>query len=148
MPAWGHQRIADITRRQILELIDGIADHGTVTAARRCHARLHRLFRWSVGRGIIETSPMAYLPKPGAEVKRKRVLLDDELRLVWDAAQQIGWPIGTAIQLLILTCARREEIGALQWREINRARNEIHLEGERTKNAEPHDIPLSAAAQN
>jgi integrase len=147
LPTWGHRRIADVTRREILELIDAIADRGAVTLARRCHAHLHRLFRWSVGRGIIETSPMAYLPKPGAEVKRKRVLLDDELRLVWDAAQQIGWPMGSAIQLLILTCARRDEIGALQWREINRARHEIHLDGERTKNGEPHDIPLSAAAQ-
>jgi integrase len=148
LPAWRHQRIAEITRRQILELIDGIADRGAVTAARRCHAHLHRLFRWSAGRGIIETSPMAYLPKPGAEVKRKRVLNDDELHLVWDAAQQIGWPMGSGIQLLILTCARREEIGALRWQEVNRARNEIHLEGERTKNGEDHTIPLSVAAQD
>ena len=148
LPALRHLRIADITRGQIVEQIDVIADRGAVTLARRCHAHLHRLFRWSVGRGIIEASPMAYLPKPGAEVKRKRVLSDGELGLVWDAAQQIGWPMGSAIQLLILTCARREEIGALQWREVNRARNEIHLEGERTKNGEDHTIPLSVAAQD
>ena len=59
---------------------------------------------------------MADLPKPGAEVRRKRVLSDDELRLVWHAAQQIGWPMGSAIQLLILTSARREEMAALRWR--------------------------------
>ena len=67
---------------------------------------------------------------------------------VWQPRQQIGWPMGSAIQLLMLTAARREEIGALQWPEIDRARNEIRLEGERTKNGEPHTIPLSAAAQS
>jgi len=90
---------------------------------------------------------MAYLPKPGAEVKRKRVLNDDELRLAWAAAEQIGWPMGTAIQVLMLTCARRDEIGDLQWREFDKARNEIRLEGDRTKNGEDHTIPLSAAVR-
>jgi integrase len=148
LPAWGRHRIAEIGRRHVLELIDAIADRGAVTLARRCHARLHRLFRWSVGRGIIASNPMVDLPKPGAEVRRKRVLSDEELALAWRAAQHIGWPMGPAIQLLILTGARRDEIGALRWPEIDRTRNEIRLEGERTKNGEPHTIPLSAAAQD
>ena len=35
---------------------DGIADRGALTYARRVHAHLHRLFRGSVGRGIIDTT--------------------------------------------------------------------------------------------
>src|SRR5262249_29668905 len=110
--------IAAITRRQLAKLIDDIADRGAPTLARRCHAHLHRMLRWSVGRGIIETSPMVYLPKPGSEVKRKRVLSDVEIKLVWHAAREIGWPFGYAVKLLLLTCARRDEIGRLQWHEI------------------------------
>jgi integrase len=148
LPTWGQRRIGGIGRREILELIDTIADRGAVTLARRCHAHLHRLFRWAVGRGLIDASPMVDLPKPGAEVRRKRVLSDYELILARNAAQQVGWPIGSAIQLLMLTAARREEIGALQWSEIDRTRNEIRLEGERTKNGEPHTIPLSTSARS
>jgi integrase len=147
LPEWGPLRISEISRRQVLDLIDAIADRGAVTLARRCHAHLHRLFRWSVGRGTIDASPMVDLPKPGVEVRRKRVLSDEELAHAWRAAQQMGWPMGSAIQLLVLTAARREEIGALEWREIDRARNEIRLEGDRTKNGEAHTIPLSLAAQ-
>jgi integrase len=147
LPTWGRLRVSEISRRQVLDLIDRIADRGAATLARRCHAYLHRLFRWSVGRGVIEANPMADLPKPGEEVKRTRVLSDKELAHAWKAAGQVGWPMGSAIQLLILTAARREEIGALEWREIDIARNEIRLEGTRTKNGEPHTIPLSAAAQ-
>lgn len=148
LPTWGQRRIGEIGRREILKLIDTIADRGAVTLARRCHAHLHRLFRWSVGRGIIDASPMVDLPKPGTEVRRKRVLSDHELVLAWSAAQQVGWPMGSAIQLLMLTAARREEIGALQWSEIDRTRNEIRLQGERTKNGEPHTIPLSTSARS
>jgi hypothetical protein len=72
LPVWGERLIAAITRRDALELIDGVADRGAITMARRLHSHLHRLFRWSVGRGILETNPMTDLPKPGSAVKRDR----------------------------------------------------------------------------
>ena len=141
---WGYRKITDITRRDVLDLIDGIADRGTVTMARRMHGHLHRLFRWCVGRGIIEKSPMQDLPKPGAESSRDRVLTDDELVKIWRACDELG-AYGQAIRLLILTGARREEIGKLRWDEI--ADGAVELKGERTKNGDPRIIPLSALAR-
>jgi integrase len=145
LPAWGHRQIADIGRRDVLDLIDGIADRGAPITARRVHAHVHRLFRWAVGRGIIESNPAGDLPKPGSETRRDRVLSDEELAAVWRGCDQLGWPFGTALRLLVLTGARRDEIGALQWSEIDGA---IKLTGDRTKSGEPHVIPLSAAANN
>lgn len=46
--------------------------------------------------------------------------------------------------MLILTGARREEISQLRWSEIDG--DTIKLSGARTKNGEPHTIPLSAPA--
>lgn len=46
--------------------------------------------------------------------------------------------------MLVLTAARREEITALCWSEI--VSDAIELTGERTKNGEPHSIPLTASA--
>jgi Arm DNA-binding domain/Phage integrase family len=143
-PAWGERLIAAITRRDALELIDGVADRGAVTMARRLHAHLHRLFRWSVGRGILEVNPMADLPKPGQAVKRDRVLADSELAAVWKAAGKTAWPFGHAIKLLVLTAARRDEIGSLRWEEVHG--NEIRIPGERSKTGEPRIIPLSSPA--
>jgi integrase len=147
LPKWGGKRIADITPEDVEKLIDGVKDRGAVTLACRVHARLHRLFRWAVQRRLITASPMQGMPRPRAEIKRKRVLTDDELRCMWNAAGKIGWPMGSAIQLLVLTCARREEIGALRWIEIDRERTRILLEGDRTKNSEDHLIPLSTMAR-
>ena len=145
MPAWRDRPITAITRRDAIELIDGVVDRGAVSMARRLHAHLHRLFRWSVGRGIIEINPMADLPKPGTAVARDRVLTDAELQTVWRAAGEIGWPFGPAIRLLILTGARRQEISALRWPEIHR--DEITLAAARTKNGVPHLIPLAPQAR-
>ena len=50
------------------------------------------------------------------------------------------------MRLLILTGQRREEIGALRWREVDLQERKITLPPERTKNNRPHDVPLSSPA--
>jgi len=144
LPAWSHRQIADLGRRDVLDIIDAIVDRGSPITACMVHAHLHRLFKWSVGRGIITSNPMADMPRPANVQKRDRVLSDDELVAVWNAAGKIGWPFGDAIRLLILTGARREEVGQVKWIEI--AGDIIALDGARTKNGEPHLIPLSLPA--
>jgi integrase len=144
LPKWQHRLITEIGRRDVLDVIDAVVDQGKPIAARRLYSYLHRLFEWAIGRDIVKTNPMVGVDKPGAEVRRDRVLSDGELVKVWNAAKRLGWPHGPAFQILILTGARREEIGQLRWSEIDN--NTIKLEGSRTKNGEPHNIPLSAEA--
>ena len=112
LPFWANRQIGTITRRDVLDVLDRIADRGAVVQARRISSYLHRLFGWAQGRGIIEINPLANLPKPGSETKRDRVLTDAELLAVWNAASEFSYPFGSAVQMLILTGARREEIGA------------------------------------
>jgi integrase len=145
IPAWAHRPIAEIGRRDVRDLIDGIVDRGAVIMARRVHGHLHRLFVWAVGRDIIAANPMTGLPMPGAETSRDRTLTDDELVAVWKGADNLGFPFGPAHQMLILSGARREEIGQLRWAEIDG--DTITLEGNRTKNGSPHTVPLSSAAR-
>ena len=141
---WQHRPISEIGRRDVLDVIDAVADKRKPIAARRLHSYLHRLFTWAIGRGIIDINPLANVDKPAQENKRDRVLSDVELVKVWNAAERLGWPYGPAFQILILTGARRDEIGRLRWKEIDN--NTIKLEGARTKNGEAHNIPLSVAA--
>ena len=145
LPAWEGRQISTINRRDINDLIDGVVDRGAVTMARRLHAHLHRLFRWAVGRGILETNPMAHLPKPGGEVPRDRVLSDAELAQVFKNVSKLHpAPSGPMFHVLILTGARRTEIAALRWSEIKD--DTIILPRERTKAGEVHSIPLAPQA--
>ena len=145
LPAWEDRQLSTIGRRDINDLIDAVTDRGAITMARRLHAYLHRLFRWAVGRGILETNPMAHLPKPGSENPRDRVLTDAELAQVFKNATKLRpTPYGPMYQLLILTGARRNEIAALRWSEIKD--DTIILGRERTKVGKVHSIPLSPQA--
>src|SRR5262245_51914399 len=146
-PLWQHRQMASITREEIADMLDVIAKRGAMAMSRRTQAHVHRLFRWAAGKARIPANPMTDLEKNGKEVKRRRSLSDEELRLAWRAASEISWPLGHATKLLILTLARRDEIGAMRWDELDLANNEIRLEGARFKNDEPQLIPLSSMAR-
>jgi integrase len=141
LPAWQHRSIAEIGRRDVLDLIESVS---APMMARRTFSAIHRMLNWCVRRGIIEHNPASNIDRPGVAVSRERVLNDRELVAVWNAAEQLGWPHGAAVKLLALTGARRSEIWELRWDEIEDGL--IRLSGLRTKNGEPHTIPLSTPA--
>ena len=144
LPYWRRLRIDEIGRRDVLEVIDRVTDRGSPVMARQLHVVLHRLFRWSVGRGIIEANPLTDLDLPENNPPRKRFLTDAELALVMRAAGELGG-YGAVVKLLALTGCRRQEIADLTWDEIDGAG--IRLDGNRRKNAEPLTVKLSAPAR-
>jgi integrase len=52
----------------------------------------------------------------------------------------------TVLRFILLTLARREEAANAHWREIDLANGAWVIPGERTKNTEPHTVPLSRQA--
>src|SRR5262249_35599778 len=99
---------------------------------------------WALERDIINVAPCAGVKSPSAERPRDRVLTDEELARVWGAADQLGYPFGTLIKLLILTGQRRGEVAGMRWSEIDG--DLWTLPAGRVKNAKAHDVPLSRAA--
>ena len=76
LPVWGGRPIESVSKRDVIELLDGIIDRGAPGKARSVHAHLHRLFKWAVGREIIAVSPMDGLECPVSATRRDRVLSD------------------------------------------------------------------------
>jgi integrase len=72
------------------------------------------------------------------------LLTDNELRDIWAALRDDAY--GDIVRLLVLTGARREEIGALRWSEVDLAQGLVVLPPERTKNRRMHEIVLSPPA--
>jgi site-specific recombinase XerD len=79
--------------------------------ANRVLAAVRKFFNWCIGRGILEVSPCSGITAPTQEQTRHRVLSDEELALVLDAARQIAFPFGSIVQVLALTGQRRDEAG-------------------------------------
>jgi integrase len=146
LPAIGDKHISEVGKADIHDVLDPIMDRGAPIAANRVLAVVKKLFRWGLGRGYVEGDPCAGIPQPGAEIKRDRVLSDEELARVWRAAEGMPYPFGPAVKLLILTGARREEVGAMRWRESDFEAKTWTLPAARAKNNVEHVIPLSDSA--
>jgi integrase len=118
LPQWSNRPIGSIGRRDILEVLDRIADRTSPRRANRYLALVKKLFAWCVDRGYIEASPAAGIKPPAKEVSRDRVLSDDELRLIWRCCKRAGWPFGDLFRLLIVTGQRLGEVSAMRWGDI------------------------------
>ena len=82
-----------------------------------------------------------------AAKKETRALTDTELRGIWLAAGEQGWPFGSVIRILMLTGQRKQEIAALRWQEVDWERKLLVIPAERVKNrAGAHEVPLSDIA--
>lgn len=143
LPRWRKRLIKDITRRDVLDLLDGIVTSGRPVAANRVLSAISKLFAWCMDRDIIASSPCAGVKPPTLEQSRDRVLDDAELGKVWRAADQLGGPYGALVKLLMLTGARRNEIASMEWNEINLEARLWTLPAARSKNGQPHHLPLS-----
>ncbi len=144
LPKWGERRIQDITRRDVIELMDGLVDRGIGPMANRVFSIIRKLFNWAIGRDIIMVSPCAGIRPPVPEVSRDRILSDDEIRWFWRAADRAGPPFGPLFKMLLLTGQRLSEVGDMTHGEF---RDRLWaIPKERVKNGAAHDVPLSDPA--
>ena len=146
LPHWRTRLTREITRRDVLDLLDRIVDVGKPIAANRTFSAARKMFNWAVARDIISASPCTGVKPPTAERSRDRVVSDSELRDVWHAANKVGGPFGALVQLLIVTGQRRDEVAQMRWAEIDLDGRLWTLAPARVKNDQPHDVPLSDSA--
>ena len=146
-PILGRRPIRGVTRRDIIELLDNVADNRGPIMANRVLAAVRKLFNWAIARDIIEASPVVGIEKPGEETKRERVLTDGEIREVWNAAESIGYPYGHLAKALLLTGQRRAEVAGMRRAEVDAGEGVWTIPQERTKNKLAHEVPLSPAVR-
>lgn len=142
---WGDRDIHDIARRDVIDLLDEIADSGRVVTANRVRAYLNKFLNWCVERDIIPISPATGVKPAAKEASRDRVLTDDEIRWFWAACEAEGFPWGPLGKALLLTGQRLNEVAQIRDAEI---KGDLwHLSADRTKNGRAHDVPLSGAVR-
>jgi integrase len=146
LPRWATKRVQEITKRHVVDLLEGIIDRGGGLTANRTLSAVRKLFNWAVQHDIIDVSPAAGVSPLLVERSRKRILSHEEMRWLWRACERLGYPFGPFVQLLLLTGQRRREVAGMRYCEIDPANRCWIIPGERTKNDEPHEVPLSHAA--
>ena len=146
LPVWKGKSIHDITKEDVLKLLDDIADDRP-TLANRTLAIVRKWFNWMIDRNILKTaSPCAGVKPPSSENSRERVLSTEEIKSLWHACDQVGLPFGPFVKLLLLTGQRRSEVAGMRWSEIDEGKRTWTLPGERTKNGVQHTSSLIPAS--
>src|SRR6202030_848410 len=130
-------------RQDVTALLDRIANRGSPVQANRTLARLKTLFKWVLDEELIPADPTARVRKVVKETARDRTLTDDEIRLFWAGCDKLGWPFGPMYKLLLLTAQRRDEVGCVEWSEIDIDRRQWAIPREKAKNDRAHEVHLS-----
>jgi hypothetical protein len=122
--AWGDKPIGEITRRDVVTLVERIDDRPAPIYAQLVFAHARGLFNWAINRGSygLEHSPCDRVRVSDLVSRRKqprqRVLSDDELRCLWKASGRLGYPWAPLFRLLLLTGTRKTEAAGARWPEF------------------------------
>jgi integrase len=171
--AWGQRPATDILPEEAASAIRAVVKRGAPAQAHAAYEWLRRLYTWAIGTGEfgVTASPVAALRPTdliGKKVIRDRILTDDELRAVWQAAsgtadveslkrarsreqgrekdQSVGYPYGPLFRLLILTGQREREVAEMRWREVDFSKKLWTIPASRMKGGRTHEVPLAPEA--
>jgi integrase len=137
--------IEAVSRRTIATRLNHIVTEYGVTAAARARQSLSAFFTWTIREGIVESNPVIGTNDPASHIDaRDRVLTDDELQAIWQGCEDDHF--GRIIRLLMLTGARRDEIGGLEWQELDLDSGLLTIPGDRTKNHHALQLTLPEEA--
>jgi integrase len=141
-----HKRPVDeIVRKEIVPLIDEMAEKRGRVTADRARTVLSSFFSWCIEKNYVEANPTNDIKDRAPAGSRERVLNEDELVAVWKAAGD-AHDFGKAVRLLMLTGCRKMEIVGLMWPEISFDKRQIDLPAVRVKTNKPFLLPLSDQA--
>jgi integrase len=128
-------------------MLDGLS--ASDAERRHVFGGLQRFMAWCCKRGLAAANPCNGFdrderPKPGKARDNAPDL--KTLRNVWRAVENEAPSIRDLLRFLLLAPLRRDEAAGLRWSETDLERGWIRIDGDRMKNGEPHELPLSAPA--
>lgn len=148
-PALGDVAAANVTKADVLRVLDEVTAAGKLRTANVLLAALKQMFRFALSREIVPANPLDVLAKRdagGKETERDRVLADEEIKALAAAfpAARMNPRSVAAVWLILATGARVGEVMGATWADVDTKRATWHLP--ETKNGRAHTIHLSAFA--
>jgi integrase len=166
LPVLGFQRLIDIRRRDVRELVENIArKRDAPIMANRTLGVLCRMFNFALDREWMEANPASRIPEPGVEQSRERVLTYEELRELWAALDCLATEVddetdelaqklrsskarvtpatAQAFQVQLLTAQRPGETQKMRWADVDLDSGWWTIPAPVAKNGLAHRVPLT-----
>lgn len=145
LPSWGERPAAEVRKRDVIAMLEGIVERGAPIAANRTRALISRIYSWAVKADLVEYNPCSSVERPSRENKRDRVLSDPEIVKLWAALDGEEPCIARSMRLLLFTAQRTREVRLAKWSSIQGA--EWLIPAENVKNGKEHLVALSRQTQ-
>ena len=119
-PAFGEREFLSIRRSDVAALLDHVEDNHSARQADYVLNVVRSIMNWFATRHDDYVPPIVRGMRrqdPQAQA-RARILTDDEVRLIWKAAEANG-AFGAIIRLCLLTAQRRTKVGAMRWSDVS-----------------------------
>ena len=150
LPRWGSRDAARITRADAITMVEELDRTAGPYAAAKALALASAIFRHAMMREQIASNPCTLIriaDLVSDMAPRQRVLSDAEIRLLWQATENL-YPAGSFARLLLLTAVRRSEAAHMTWGEVNLDDALWIVPAQRTKSGVPHEVTLSSQAMD
>jgi integrase len=148
VPAWGKRKAADITKTDVVHLLEEIVvDRGAPVMANNTFAVIRKMFNFAVERDILKYSPCIGVKSPAPSNARDRVLSETEIKTFWHKLDKAAmFPESkNALRLILITAQRPGEVIGMHTSEIDG--EWWTIPPERTKNKKAHRVYLSDMAR-
>jgi integrase len=121
VPAWGNSKAADIKKRDVIHLLEGIVDRGSPAMANNSFQIIRKMFNYAVEKDILPFTPCAGIKLPSPKIARDRVLNATEITILWGNldACAISDDARRALKLILVTAQRPGEVAGIHTREID-----------------------------
>lgn len=149
IPGFKEWDVADIQAVDVSEFVQKLdrdlegRSRGGRAASTKALERLKAIFAWATASGYVTANVCASVSPLKYAKDRDRVLSDNEIKAVWKASFELGYPYGHFFRLALITGQRRNEVASMKWADINDANIWTIPE---TKSGRPHVLPLPALA--
>jgi integrase len=136
-PLWNHP-VDTVSKAQIKKLCGDFASEGHPYKGANTHAIVKKMLSWAEEEGLLTTNVLAGSVVEYERRSRDRVYSDQEIKLIWAAADKLGPVEGAYTKLLLLLAPRKTALAAMR-------RN--HLDDDMTVWTTPHELTKSKKRQ-
>lgn len=148
----GKMKCIDLTRRDVIQMLDKIVDRGARSMANRTLSLMKQMLQFGVERGILSVNVCADIKKKsvgGIEKGRDRNLSHKEIKHFWLKVEKFPThkSVPIALKILLVTAQRRGEIATAEWRHLDLEDKKLWtIPAANSKNNKEHRVPLSPTA--
>jgi len=142
LSVWGKRKAADITKRDVVLLLERIVERGSPGSANNNFKIIRKMFTFAVERDILQQSPCIGVKMPAPLIRKDRYLDENEIRSFWNNIDNchVSDDVRRALKLILLTGQRPGEVIGMHTDEIDGKWWTIPVE--RSKNKKAHRVYL------